>query len=384
MPDTTSTLTDWLSAQSRLLQGRVSDPRQDAIGPAHIQAPGWWWEQQAYRQRQTPGLIPPPQDVEALPLGSLSDPVSQAAFLLAPGAMRAGKEALDLLGQPGYSRSFGQGGPLNLLRSQRGNLGPVPRSEYGEALPRSVVRDGKGQLQRLYHGTSRVFPDFDMAQSGTGAGGDLYGPGVYLTDSPQVAGGTGKLPAWHPKHDLGYASAGQPQIKVLADNLSTPEDVWQVLKAQKLGSDTHIDPGVRITQEAGGYRITQMLPDTPNVRPVYADLKRPFAIDGRIAPAQADALLEAVGYDAHEAQALRSQFADINGDRVADGLAGKDLYRILTDHHASKAGVNALLQEQGYDGITHMGGNTSGPVHRVYVSFSSDNVYPAPNVEALR
>ncbi len=364
MPDDRQTLTDWLSAQQRLTSGRTSDPSQDAIGPAA--APGWWWQEQAYRQRQTPGLIPRPEDVEALPLGSLSDPVSQAAFLLAPGGLRAGKEALDLLGQPGYSRSFGQGGPLKLLSGQRGNLGPVPRSEYGEALPRSVVRDGEGKLSRLYHGTSRVFPDFDMAQSGTGAGGDLYGPGVYLTNTPQVADS--------------YAQMGPLHKETLV------QDVPQIeaFRALRKAGISLNDPGVRIEQ-------TGMNGDEPlfsaitsswrqsNLRPVYADLKRPFAIDATYPPRQFTPLLRSGAQDAGYGRI--EDLLDAHGDSP---MSGQDLYNALTRVMGDKGAVSDLLQRQGYDGITHMGGNTSGPVHRVYVSFSSDNVYPAPNVEALR
>jgi hypothetical protein len=369
MPDDRQTLTDWLSASKRLTSGRVSDPSQDAIGPAAV--PDWWWQEQAYRQRQTPGLLPRPQDVEALPLGSLSDPVSQAAFLLAPGLLRGAKASADLLGQPGYSRSFGQGGRLTMLRGERGNLGPPPVSEYGEALPRSVVRGADGKLTKLYHGTDRAYPDFDMAHSGSGAGGDLYGPGIYMTDSPKIAGE--------------YAASGQwTKTETLTEPLPLA-DVLRQLKQQGLKPNGE-DIVVYQTSDdaltgAERYIAHREVPAPANVRPVYADLKRPFAIDGRIAPAQADALLEAVGYEAHEAHALRSQYADINGDRVADGLEGKDLYRILTDHHASKAGVNTLLQEHGYDGITHLGGLGE---HQVYIAFSPEHVYPAPAVEALR
>src|SRR5262249_9796403 len=41
---------------------------------------------------------------------------------------------------------------------------------------------------RFYHGTHRGFSDFDPAYFGKGAGGDLYGPGIYMTDAPEIAG----------------------------------------------------------------------------------------------------------------------------------------------------------------------------------------------------
>ncbi len=380
MPDDKQTMSDWLSAQQRLTSGRVSDPSQDAIGPAS--APGWWWEQQAYRQRQTPGLIPPPQDVEALPLGSLSDPVSQAAFLLAPGAMRAGKEALDLLGQPGYSRSFGQGGPLNLLRSQRGNLGPVPRSEYGEALPRSVVRGADGKLTKLHHGTSRVYPDFDPAQSGTGAGGDLYGPGIYMTDSAEEAGGRYATFNWPDEARDAYRSLDVAR-GMRAYHEAEAGNARDLNTAMyHLGEVEKIHP---MEQQAAA-RIQREMEHAPwhftdgaNIRPVYADLKRPFAIDATYAPQQFTPLLRSGAQDAGYGGI--EDLLDAHGDSA---MSGQDLYTALTRVMGDKAAVSDLLQRQGYDGITHMGGNTSGPVHRVFIAFSPEHVYPAPNVEALR
>lgn len=323
MPDDRQTMRDWLSASKRLTSGRVSDPSQDAIGPAHIQAPGWWWQEQAYRQRQTPGLIPRPEDAEALPLGSLSDPVSQAAFLLAPGLLRGAKATADLLAQPGYSRSFGQGGPLKLLSGQRGNLGPPPVSEYGEALPRSVVRGADGKLTKLYHGTSKTFPDF--AVPGTADPEALYGPGVYMTDAPAVAGGTGKTAT-----DLGYATPGG------------------------------------------------------NVRPVYADLKRPFDINADyLTPRDLDQLAAAT-----RRHGLHADFADRLGEATAGNHPvqpwGTRIYEELAAA-LGKAETNHLLQDAGYDGITHVGGGNTGTApHQVYIAFSPEHVYPAPAVEALR
>jgi hypothetical protein len=319
MPDDRQTMRDWLSAQQRLTSGRVSDPSQDAIGPASV--PGWWWQEQAYRQRQTPGLIPRPQDAEALPLGSLSDPVSQAAFLLAPGVLRGAKASADLLGQPGYARQFGQGGPLKMLSGQRGNVGPPPVSEYGEALPRSVVRGADGTLTKLYHGTDRAYPDFDLAQSGSGEGGDLYGPGIYLTESPQVASG--------------YAKSRLPDA-------------------------------------------------ASNVRPVYADLKRPFDIDAAsVTPADLASLkphAERYGINRRQWQELT-----LEDPRFPDYTpSGSYVYQRLADL-MGKADTNHLLQDAGYDGITHIGGGNTGTApHQVYIAFSPEHVYPAPAVEALR
>lgn len=337
---------DWLSAQHRLGQGRVSDPSQDAIGPAHV--PDWWWEQQRARQAQTPGLIPQPQDVEALPLGSLGDPVSQLAFLAAPGLLRGAKGVVDAAATPGPS-SLMRGG---MLGSQRGNLGPPPMSATGEALPESMVRDETGQLQRLYHGTSRVFPDFEMAQSGSGAGGDLYGPGIYMTNSPHIA--------------ETYSELGPIPMETVAKDVP---QIQAVLALRKQGMFLG-DPNIRLEQtgmneEEPLYTVLTKGWRPSNVRPVYADLKRPFTMDKR------------VGIDTYEALGSPSGYGS--------NTSGQQLYENLVSELGSKEAVNKHLQELGFDGITHIGGaNTGGQAHRVYIAFSPDTVYPSVNVDALR
>jgi hypothetical protein len=48
-----------------------------------------------------------------------------------------------------------------------------------------------------------------------------------------------------------------------------------------------------------------------------------------------------------------------------------------------KEQTNRLLQRQGYDGITHIGGRARNEPHRAYIAFSPDQVYPSFNVDAL-
>src|SRR5262249_32358259 len=64
----------------------------------------------------------PEQTIQPLEFGSLADPVSQAAFLLAPGLLRSVQGGLDVVGSPG-PRVGGY------LRGEAGNLGPVPRGQ---------------------------------------------------------------------------------------------------------------------------------------------------------------------------------------------------------------------------------------------------------------
>lgn len=61
--------------------------------------------------------------------------------------------------------------------------------KYQDWLKNNAELDEFGRPLRLYHGTSSVFDEFDASRFGKGAGGNLVGPGVYLTDNPKVASG---------------------------------------------------------------------------------------------------------------------------------------------------------------------------------------------------
>jgi hypothetical protein len=111
-------------------------------------------------------------------------------------------------------------------------------------------------------------------------------------------------------------------------------------------------------------QLPEALREGPNVRSVYADLKRPFAIDKR------------VGSDAYQALGSPSGYGPNSG--------GAELYRNLVTEVGSKEAANKRLAELGFDGITHIGGMGHGQPHRVYIAFSPDTVYPSVNVDALR
>jgi len=361
------TMRDWLSAQERLRQGGI--PAESLTTPRP-----WWQDVLTRAAMQTPVVGPlfaPPQSrpvpqegVEPLPLGSLGDPVSQAAFLMAPGLLQGTKATADLLGQPGYSRSFGQGGPLTMLRGERGNLGPPPVSEYGEALPRSVVRGADGTLTKLYHGTGGAYPDFEMSQAGSGAGGELYGPGIYLTDSPAVAGGD----------SAAISSAYDALVARRETDLALSSSSYHRATVQR-------DFEARVNALDLGYASTGRPRGTPNVRPVYADLKRPFDIDAPIGAADVERVLRATK---DPAALARAEAAGRGGSAALSGMTGQDAYQMLTSYVDKGAAADALRQA-GYDGITHVGGGTTGTApHQVYIAFSPEHVYPAPAVEALK
>jgi len=313
------------------------------------------------------------QTIEPVAFGALGDPVSQLAFLGAPGLLRGMKGLGEAITTPGPR----MGG---LMTGERGNLGPPPVGPRGEPLPESVVRTPEGQLQRLYHGTNRAYPDFEMSMASRGAGGDLYGKGVYMTENPGIAGTytKGRIDPTFEEIQRAYQPGAIVEgyggrDKVLAFE---PGEGWnwrvQVQRVDPQGQPVY---GERP-------RWHQTPPDiapSPNIRPVYADLKRPFDMEQLLGVDEAKGFVDTILEDIGNVKSKRLI------DQVASGgqLQGKQLYNILTDVF-EKNEVNKRLQRLGYDGITHMGGAvTGGQPHRVYIAFSPEQVYPSFGVDAL-
>lgn len=269
------------------------------------------------------------QAIEPVPFGAMSDPVSQVAFLGAPGLLRGMKAVGEGLTTPGPSLgSFvGSRGPQFRL-GERGNLGPVPRGTQGEPLPESVVREG-GKLTKLYHGTNRAYPDFDPSYFGSGAGGDLYGPGVYLTDNHYMA-------------------------QTYATGTTRPSPFLRGIRPESEGA-------------------------APNIRPVYADLKKPFDVE---APADKGLVKKLQGL-ADDGAWREGMFKD--DGTTLDVSTNKDVYRHILKNVGYKEDVNDWLQANGFDGIKYPGGAATGgkKTHQAYVVFSPEHVYPSPNVDAI-
>lgn len=57
----------------------------------------------------------------------------------------------------------------------------------GERVDVSATGVDRGNYVDLYHGSPYEFTAFDMSKLGTGEGGDLYGPGIYLAENRAVA-----------------------------------------------------------------------------------------------------------------------------------------------------------------------------------------------------
>jgi hypothetical protein len=304
--------------------------------------------------------LPQQEGVEAVPFGSLADPVSQAAFALAPHVQPYARGVAEMFaGAPRSAvRLPGTGG----LLAERGNLGPPPVGPRGEPLPESVVRAETGELEQLYHGTPRRFPDFDVGRADPQG---KYGPGIYMTNSAAVASGYAQT------RTLSPTARGAVPVRMFTNPATAREDAEAFAAALQAAAP---DSQVSVSVSPRGYGVMQRVTPSPNVRPVYADLQNPFDIEGTA--------------EASLIRALRQDFGSRplghNAHTPTTGMPNSTIYRVLEQELGDRAAANQWLQENGYDGITHIGGaNTGTAPHRVYIAFSPDNVYPSFNVDAL-
>ena len=333
--------------------------------------------------------------LEPVAFGSLADPVSQLAFLGAPSLLRGSKAMLDAAAQPGPSMR-------GVLASERGNLGPPPVGPRGDPLPQSVLRNEAGELERYYHGTPSAYPDFVMSHMDPHG---LYGPGVYTTNSADVAGGSVAETA---RGYMGYASKGyapesadlfaahrrtlQGQVENLTDDLqrfrqemAQPGASPGLQANQRMRLERKQVALARAQEELSGVERDFAVESHqgPHIRPVYPDLQRPFDIAGQVDVPQLNAAVAQLPPQqaASIVEGIRA-YLNQSGQR----LTNSSLYEGLVHaFNGDKAQVNALLQQWGYDGITHTGGAIlGGQPHKVAIAFSPDQVYPSFGVDALR
>src|SRR5499427_5559796 len=321
----------------------------------------------------------PAMSGEVRPAPWYADPVELGSQVMAPRLLPYARG----VGEMFAGRELGAGGRLSLLKGEAGNLGPVPvHPETAEPLPHSVVRGARGNLTRVVHGTDVTFPDFDPNFYGRGAGGDLYGPGIYTSQAPTVT--------------AGYAFRNWPQeakdmlreIEHLHYNADWYGDAANLGEAGITSAEAReTAQAYRSQAEQVQARLSRHMEQNPwlyegapQSRAVYLDIRNPFDIDAPISQTQRELLAQRLEKqlpgDAHARDMVSVLRAPSQGD------VGAHVYDQLTWALQDKAATNQLLRDVGYDGITHWGGS-GAKQHKVWIAFHPDQVYPAANVEAL-
>ncbi len=282
-------------------------------------------------------------------------------------------------------------------------------------LPETQVVNEAGVPIRTYHGTGTPFERYDPTFSAQEA---LYGPGIYSTESAEVAGGYAQT--------IGGKSL-RPQF--FNTDRAAAEEFAQRNGVPLKGDPTEAGWFERVDARDGNtyYYVHVPTEGTPNVRYQYLDIRNPFRIDAQI---QRDDLVRIFNAAAERTRpaklrpgssvefgedqfgtVMRLETDDVGnvtavdvqtegayvedvpvselrfGPGIAenmrsnlaffDSLSGESVYRSLVEAVGNKAEVRKILESAGYDGITHIGGKiTGGQPHRVWIAFREEQVIP--------
>jgi hypothetical protein len=115
-------------------------------------------------------------------LNNMQSPVGAALRAITGKAAPPGDVLLGKLGLGGSGPGYEAGrAALNAAAPMMGLLG----NQAGGALPKGYARDQSGAI--VWHGSPHKFDRFDASKIGTGEGAQVYGHGLYLAESPEVA-----------------------------------------------------------------------------------------------------------------------------------------------------------------------------------------------------
>lgn len=257
-------------------------------------------------------------------------------------------------------------GRLGMLGSLR-NIAKGLKGKF-----QTAVVDKEGLPRVVYHGTPQVFGEFDINKSQPG----LYGKGIYLTESPEVAGGTGQYSSRVGGTELGYATprtvSDVTHITAAIREAKNELRGWeQSLKPER---DIHIRDLQEKVSKLQAQLGRELNVRNPNVRPAFVDIRKPFDIDG---PHSTSEILQIIRAAGKEIPSYKHPYGTLNGDEA---------YQYLRSILGTEHNVNAALQKAGYDGITHIGGAiTGGAPHRVWIAFDPKQVRSAfdPELQSL-
>ena len=307
------------------------------------------------------------------------------------GSPRAASEALLEAGIPGMryldagSRGGGDGTAnfviwdenlVDITRTYYQSTDQTETPEFKAWFGDSKVVDAQGKPLVVYHGTN--YAGFDTFRGDLADKNALYGPGLYFTESAEVASSyteknartieeKGERPAVYPV----FMSIQNPfdvskPAKALVPALKRYKAKFPPAQAKRL-----IDNALR---EDPSIASAEGLADwVDNTESAYREMER-MGVDAR------DFAEEHWPY-------LLAKARDNMLAMIRDGEleTGEDLIRHIENNvfkrlQSNAANIQEVLRDFGFDGITHIGGNIMGDgslMHRVWIAFDSQQVKSA-------
>ena len=279
---------------------------------------------------------------------------------------------------------------LNIIANDK------PKVDF-QKLQGTAVANPDGTPKEMYHGSPTGFSEFDLGYAKPG----LYGQGIYFTDSPEIAGGEGKQigtveqligankgkPAT--EINLGYATPRNYKTYV-PEEFNAKVDYWQqkINAAQNEYTD-RVMAGVdkkwaKDKFDADVAQAKKQLEEldkiAPTVHPVYLNIKNPFNIDAEADWNEINRIFDVAQkyYPEHDFDYPKEKLEEFE---QMNNVTNAEVYKALskaTDQNGKalyKDAANVILEQAGYDGITHRGGAISGgKPHQVYIAFKESQI----------
>lgn len=319
-------------------------------------------------------------------------------------------------------------GVLNALRARRGaqsaNAGIRSANATSLAqrargyLPEEAVehispllKTTEGTPKRMYHGTSKVFDKYDLSHDSSE---NLFGKGVYTTDSPQIASEyADKWGSWEVAKDAGDTLKQYAAHPSTAGNPALQGRLAKALDYVQRVEDPNQGMVLQYLHPAPDEVIDKVLTKTPqNVRMQYLNVQKPFDMEASHAVKSLPSI--------RGAKSLRSSLDDtaqINREALRDYVRfakdkksiqrsltqedSREISRLFAARHAPKSIsgnryaryledaaehqglyengseiIPKVLRKIGYDGIVHGGGKRMGNVaHNVAIAFDPSQVH---------
>ena len=302
--------------------------------------------------------------------GNVAGPVDILAFLLRKAGMPVPENPIggsNWMTQKGLMAPVRQGAS-QVIGETAGLLGPAMVSQFGPQIARGLLKGGENLAAPrtlnpqtgavVYHGSPHKFDKFDSSKIGTGEGAQAYGHGLYLADSPDVAGTYAVINA---------KSAPKPQtLQRLRDAAPVGSAEWKHYDALLNEGTSHLYkvdlPDEQIARMLDwDAPLSQQAPEVqkhfePLVAPIRAEMAKPAN------PGWGD-LAAPTNFDPTGQELLglmRNRDAELTAQSfLANGL-GDD--------------VSRTLRAQGIPGIRYLdgGSRTAGQGTRNYVVFPGE------------
>ena len=313
------------------------------------------------------------------------DEFEAARQALEPAELTTQRQASERFAETswGYRESVGR--METIQRQELRDLAWSQQQMAALAADMPVIAPEQPGMTRMYHGTGDVFPAFERGRASSQS---LYGPGIYLTDNG------GQVP-------VGYARARQLPVAVAA-NRGTPSPPGVVLQVdvpsdlRLLDLDAPVPHEIVIAFEMQRHarlgefaRLISAHPIDQHAPPLAPLLTRAAALgddemtalynwlDDYAPPGTYSMLID---------QLVQADLADVLYRRSQTLAVGpvSDLYRQTDMYLPSKLKfhlddammepkqlINEMLEREGYEGLTHIGGNLVGNInHRVRIVFN--------------